>query len=221
MKEQAIVLRESGESIKEIAKKLGRSPSTVHAWVKNIPVSQETMDILSKRGPQKANQRKSENKAKRIAEINLTPLTVRRDSPDYDPKGIGDRSEARIMAEFLDAGMDILVPFGDRNRYDLVIDDSGKFIRIQCKTARLIGDKFVFKTESNNWNSGKRRGYVNEIEFFAVFLRENRKVYIFSPGNLPKGLCVIRLDKSNTGNNGTRFAEDYEFVKGKKFSDYK
>lgn len=37
-------------------------------------------------------------------------------------KSIGERSEAMALAHFLQLGWVVLLPFGDNQRYDLVID---------------------------------------------------------------------------------------------------
>ena len=54
-------------------------------------------------------------------------------------KAIGEVSEAAILAEFLKAGFPVLLPFGDNQRYDMVIEVSGRFLRVQCKTAFRAG----------------------------------------------------------------------------------
>jgi len=57
--------------------------------------------------------------------------------PRQNPKSIGERSQAHIIARFLDVGYNILIPYGDNTRYDLVIEDAdGNFYRVQCKTGR-------------------------------------------------------------------------------------
>jgi hypothetical protein len=53
------------------------------------------------------------------------------------PKAIGDRSVLAIMLALNEAGYGILVPFGENTRYDLVIDDGARLLRVQCKTGRL------------------------------------------------------------------------------------
>jgi hypothetical protein len=220
MKEKAIKLRQSGCSIKEIAKKLDRGVGTVHLWVKGVPISDEIKKELSLRGSRAGSLKITEDKKRRIKKVGLTKVECNKGSGKYDPKGIGDRSEARIIAEFMDAGLYVLIPFGDRNRYDIVIDENGNFIRVQCKTARLVDDKFVFRTESNNWNTGKRKNYNGDVDIFAVFLRENKKVYIFNVNNVPVGLCTVRLTEDRS-NHGKRFASEQEFVPGKSLLDYK
>ena len=51
-------------------------------------------------------------------------------------KAIGEISEAMILAEFLKAGIPVLMPFGDNQRYDMVVEAGGQFLNVQCKTAR-------------------------------------------------------------------------------------
>ncbi len=55
-------------------------------------------------------------------------------------KQLGERSQAHIIAQLLEAGYSVLAPYGDSSRYDLVIEDAeGQFWRIQCKTAWIEG----------------------------------------------------------------------------------
>jgi hypothetical protein len=44
-------------------------------------------------------------------------------------KIIGDVSEAAVIAALLKSGVNVLIPFGDRSRYDVVIEKDGKFER--------------------------------------------------------------------------------------------
>jgi hypothetical protein len=56
-------------------------------------------------------------------------------------KSTGDISEAVVMAEFLKAGFPVLLPFGDNQRYDMVVEVSGRLLRVQCKTGSPCGWK--------------------------------------------------------------------------------
>ena len=51
-------------------------------------------------------------------------------------KAIGTISESVVLSEFLKAGFPVLLPFGDNLRYDMVIEAGGRFLSVQCKTAR-------------------------------------------------------------------------------------
>ena len=65
------------------------------------------------------------------------------------PKAIGDRSTLAIMLALHEAGYDLLVPFGENTRYDLVIDDGTHLARVQCKTGRLREGAILFNTCSS------------------------------------------------------------------------
>jgi hypothetical protein len=58
------------------------------------------------------------------------------------PKTVGDRTTLAIMAAPHDVGYDVLMPFGENTRYDLVIDDGRDLKRIRCKTGRLYGARW-------------------------------------------------------------------------------
>ena len=57
--------------------------------------------------------------------------------PSSHPVDVGLRTEAAILAELVQRGYQVLVPFGVNQRYDLVLDIEGEFVRAQCKTGRL------------------------------------------------------------------------------------
>jgi PD-(D/E)XK endonuclease len=106
-------------------------------------------------------------------------------------KTIGDISEAAVIAALLKSGANVLMPFGDRNRYDVVIENDGKFERIQIKTGRIKHGVLRFYTVSVTRRKGKRfaMAYNGQIEKFGVYCPENDTVYM-----IPVEICA----KSNT-----------------------
>ena len=50
----------------------------------------------------------------------------------------GEITESAILARLIQVGHQCLIPWGHDHRYDIAIDDDGKLVRIQCKTARYI-----------------------------------------------------------------------------------
>jgi hypothetical protein len=216
--ESAIQLRHSGKSVKEIAKELRISVGTTHLLVRGIVLSDEVQKQIRQRGMNRSSERVREQTRIRKTQLGLKSQTATVGS-EYDPKGIGDKSTAQILAAFLIADMKVLTPFGDRFRYDLVVDEGGKFIRVQCKTAKFKGDSFEFSCNSNNWNSGKVMSYKGQCEVFAVYLREMNKVYVFNVGNCPDTGCTVRLLECRQKKN-TRSATKHEFQIGKSLLDY-
>src|SRR5216683_2126443 len=79
--------------------------------------------------------------------------------PKQNPKATGERSQAYIIAKLLDVGYNVLIPYGDNTRYDLVIEDAdGKFWRVQCKTGWLENNAayIEFATASTYYHTRAR-----------------------------------------------------------------
>lgn len=51
--------------------------------------------------------------------------------------GLGELSEASIVLALLRHDLTVLRPYGDSQRYDLVVEQNERFFRVQCKTGRL------------------------------------------------------------------------------------
>ncbi len=131
---------------------------------------------------------------------------------------IRERSEANIIAKLSEAGYDVLKPFGDNLRYDLVIEDAdGRFWRIQCKTGRSNGEYIQFAPASLYYHTRAGRtthgskNYKDQIDYFAVYCPENREVYLIPVAHAGVSQMNLRLvpTKNNQGKN-VRWAKDYE-----------
>lgn len=94
-----------------------------------------------------------------------------------DTKRIGNSTELNCIAYLFDCGCEILLPYGDNQKYDIVIDYKTKFYKIQCKKAHPTykGDGEIdFITFKTSWESGRKtRTKVHytkqDIDFFATF----------------------------------------------------
>lgn len=130
----------------------------------------------------------------------------------YNPKAIGERSEGAIMAAFLRAGEVVLKPFGDNQRYDLVLDRQGHFIRVQCKTGRIERGGILFATRSTNWNKGTVQNYKGQADLFAVYVPILDKVYTIPVNDVGDFGVTLRLETSRNGQSKkVRWAKDYEY----------
>jgi len=128
---------------------------------------------------------------------------------------IGEISRTQIIAALTRRRKRLLAPLADHLRYDLVIDDEGTFLRIQCKTGRLLNGTIRFVTCSVDSRSKQgttiRRNYRGEIEFFAVYCPENRKCYLVPVGKVGPNGCRLRITPPRNGQKThIRWAEDYE-----------
>lgn len=127
------------------------------------------------------------------------------------PKEVGDISNAMILAKLVKNKKKVLIPFGENNRYDLVIDEKGKFSRIQCKTGRYKGELGVilFPTYSLG---GKKQAlyYFGEIEYFAIYCPELEKVYMIGVDDAGKTGQFRVTPPKNNQKWGVKWAKDYE-----------
>ena len=86
------------------------------------------------------------------------------------PVDIGHRTEAAIVHRLIESGYRVLLPAGVNQRYDLVIDDSGRFITAQCKTGRLRDGVVIFPARSiqSNTSGTTFRSYAGQVDLFIV-----------------------------------------------------
>ncbi|HTK07001.1 MAG TPA: group I intron-associated PD-(D/E)XK endonuclease [Ktedonobacteraceae bacterium] len=142
--------------------------------------------------------------------------------PKKHSKARGECSEAAIVARLLEIGYGVLIPFGDSYRYDLVIEDAdNKFWRVQCKTAwiGLEGAVLNFNAVSNHYHYSykeqksvnRRRDYRGQIEYFAVYSPDTRKVYLLPADHIETVQVRLRLTATkNNQEKNVKWATDYE-----------
>lgn len=126
-------------------------------------------------------------------------------------KTVGERTEAIILAELLKAGYVVLLPFGDNQRYDMVVEIDGAFKRVQCKTARPKLGTLNFKTCSTYAHRGRpTRGYRGEADLFGVYSPDTGKAYLVPVDEVGEVEGTLRLEPSRNGQTrGIRMAEKY------------
>lgn len=127
-------------------------------------------------------------------------------------KTVGERTEAIILAELLKAGYVVLLPFGDNQRYDMVVEIDGKFQRVQCKTARLLRGTLNFKTCSTYAHRGRpSRGYRGQADLFGVYSPDTGKVYLVPVEEVGEVEGTLRLEQPLNGQiKGIRMASSFE-----------
>ncbi|HZM46056.1 MAG TPA: group I intron-associated PD-(D/E)XK endonuclease [Burkholderiales bacterium] len=128
-------------------------------------------------------------------------------------KSVGDITQSQVMAALLKHGKNVLMPFGDNCRYDLVVEQDGLFFRIQCKTGRMNRGAVVFAVASSQYHrGGKRQDYRGQVDAFGIFCPDNGKVYIVPIDDLPLAReAKLRLKPpGNSQEKRIRWAAKYE-----------
>jgi len=132
------------------------------------------------------------------------------------PKDIGDRTTLAVILALREAGLGILVPFGENVRYDLVIDDGNRLARVQCKTGRLREGAVRFAVCScygHHLRPGEsRRDYQGQVDFFGVHCPDTAAVYLVPIGDVQVRVqAALRVDPPRNGQRSKiRNAVDYE-----------
>jgi hypothetical protein len=130
------------------------------------------------------------------------------------PVDVGQRSEGAILGALIRRGFAVLVPFGVNQRYDMVVDLGGKFVRAQCKTGRLRKGSVIFSTRSIRSNTQKTifRSYQGEADVFLVFCAELDQVYVVPVEETPPGgHMYLRVDPTaNNQSQRINWARDFE-----------
>lgn len=107
------------------------------------------------------------------------------------------------------AGWDVYVPlFGAHSRIDMVAGGSQGLLRVQAKTARLLGGAVVFRSCSNTANVPL--DYRGEIDAFGVYSPELDLVYLVPVDEVAQRRGYLRVEPTRNGQRtGIRWAAEY------------
>jgi Holliday junction resolvase-like predicted endonuclease len=105
----------------------------------------------------------------------------------------GDIAEAFVTYLLKQNGFNVLIPWGEDNRYDLVTEKNGIFKRIQVKYATPKNGSIEVRIRSCN-NYSVLHYSKKDIDIIAVYSPETSKVYFIPLSCVKnKSLCKLRL----------------------------
>lgn len=127
-----------------------------------------------------------------------------------------------VLARLLQVYPLVLVPFGENQRYDLLIDDGGRFIRVQCKTGRLRKGAVWFSCcshtyhhPSNNGSKPYQHDYRGMADVFGVYCPHTDAVYLVPVDEVGTNSAALRVERpKNPQRKKVRWASDYELSAG-------
>jgi hypothetical protein len=134
-------------------------------------------------------------------------------APSANTKDRGDETEVRIIYELVSRGYSVSLPFGDNDKYDLVVDDGDSLHRVQCKTAwNNKPDTMRFNTHSQTTQEGEyhENSYHGEIDAFAVRYPVNEKLYWIGIDEATEQKMELRFE-AEIEHPSINWAVDYEF----------
>ncbi len=104
----------------------------------------------------------------------------------------GDIAEAYVMYALKQNGFNVLIPWGEDVRYDLVSEKNGIFKRIQVKyVTPKNGVLEVRFRSSNNYNIIHYTD--SNIDIIAVYYDKEKKIYFIPLSGADKGGYKLRL----------------------------
>lgn len=134
------------------------------------------------------------------------------------PKDIGDETQAMVLARLIQAGKQVLTPFGENVRYDLVIDEGDHFIRVQCKTGRLANGVVRFNACSYSYHHPSNQGsrpyqhhYRGQADVFGVYCSDLDAVYLVPVDDVGTRAGSLRVEPTrNRQVKRIRWAHEFE-----------
>ena len=118
-----------------------------------------------------------------------------------------------VASRLLKMGWNILFPFGENNRYDLVAERNGKFLRVQVKyiTPRNGGLEINCKS-SNNWSVDKYTA--KQIDFIAAYDSNSDEIYFVPSAKFNSSSIKLRIKPTkNKQKISVNKAKDFLFFK--------
>ncbi|MFB6163795.1 MAG: group I intron-associated PD-(D/E)XK endonuclease [Haloarculaceae archaeon] len=128
-------------------------------------------------------------------------------------KDTGDTTEALILHELVSRGYSVSIPFGDNDKYDLVVEGDGDLLRVKCKTGWLEDARVRFKTVSTTTEDGDpiTEGYAGRIDAFAVRCRETDRLYWVPEPEAGTENTYLRTDEPTIDHPSVNHADEYVF----------
>ena len=127
----------------------------------------------------------------------------------------GNLGEAKCLAKMVELGIPVAIPFGDNERYDLIIEDKKQLKKIQVKysTAQDSPGSIVFKTHSsqNHTTNKNKYSYENDVDGFLFYNGLNGEIY-YLPIEIVGERKTVTIRMEPTKNGQTKnclMAQDY------------
>lgn len=131
-------------------------------------------------------------------------------------KSKGNIGEAKVLARLVELGCSVLLPFGDNERYDLVVENSSKhLLKAQVKySSQLESDgclEFQLYSSKNHTTNKVKSGYVGEIDIFLLYHSVTDEVYLLTPIDFEnrKSMFLRTKPTVNKQSKKVNFATDY------------
>jgi hypothetical protein len=116
----------------------------------------------------------------------------------------GEWVELLFMTVAAGLGFTVAKPFGDSARYDVIVENEGRFLRMQVKsTEQWTGSSYVCQLHMCG-----RLYTAEDIDYFAIYVLPLDLWYIF-PARTLAGLGAVVLSPQRKGHKYERYLENW------------
>ncbi|MDD3374349.1 MAG: group I intron-associated PD-(D/E)XK endonuclease [Candidatus Omnitrophica bacterium] len=137
-----------------------------------------------------------------------------------DTKLKSDIAESAVILKLLEKGFNVLKPFGDRLAYDLAIDQEGRLIRIQVKSAWYSKDKKMHLVDARRTKTNRRKmirkKYSNQDFDFAIIYLSDKQVFYIMPvevfNNYASSISFVEEGKRQRPPKSAKFRERWDLL---------
>ena len=136
-------------------------------------------------------------------------------------KYLGNLTELQCVTRFYELGYSVSIPYGDSEKYDIILDCNNKLYKLQCKHAKEFyndNGQLSYLKLKTSWQSGytKKSQYhtnkynENDIDIFVTYFRGINYLIPVNECSTKKVLRVIPPENGQT--KGVSFLKDYKDV---------
>ena len=137
---------------------------------------------------------------------------------EQNTKYLGNLTELQCITRFYELGYPISIPYGDSEKYDMILDVNGKLYRLQCKhanpqieddgTISSIKIKTVWQTGYTKNNPNTRHQYSKEdCDYFVTHYEGKNYLVPVEQCSNEKTLRI--LPPKNGQTKGVNFLKDF------------
>lgn len=135
-----------------------------------------------------------------------------------DTKHIGNLTELQCITRFYELGFPVSIPYGDSEKYDMILDISGNLYRLQCKHAKVHKNEenlIDYITIKTTWQSGytkhssyKRNQYTKkDCDYFVTYYEGRNYLIPVEECSNEKNLRILK--PKNNQIKGINFLKDF------------
>jgi len=124
---------------------------------------------------------------------------------------LGELAQAEFLCDALKRGLIVSEPFGDNAKYDFIVDNGKKLLRIQVKsTSCYLEKKDCYQLQTSRGASKKELYNHHEIDFFACYIIPTSVWYLIPVYSVTTPMIRV-YDKSETSKFST-FKENWNLL---------